>query len=93
MSSLNHNNKTNSTRCFFSPFQLNLQLKNEVTERSGKDCLQAEIFWDMPDFLLRLHRLSDLKLLSERTDPMVLDPEGRKIIPFAFIMHKIKHLV
>lgn len=50
MSSLSHNNKTNSTRHFFPPFQLNLQLKNEVTEHSGRDCLQAEIFEDVLDF-------------------------------------------
>lgn len=81
MSSLNHKNKTHSTRCFFLilPFQLNLQLKNEVIEHSGKDCLQAEIFWDTLDFLFSLHSLSDLKLLSERTYPTVIVPEGGKI--------------
>lgn len=53
MSSFNHKNKTNSTRgFFFSPFQQNLQLKNEVTEPSGKDGLQAETLGDMLDFPL-----------------------------------------
>lgn len=52
MSPLNFNSKTNFTRFFFSHlFQLNLQLKNEVIEHSGKDCLQAGIFGDTLDFL------------------------------------------
>lgn len=58
---------------FFHLFQLNLQLRNEVTEHSEKDCLQAGIFGDMLDFLSSLNSLSDLKLWSERTYPMVLD--------------------
>lgn len=78
----------------FSPtFQLNFQLKNEFVEHSGEDCWQAETFGDMLEFLFSLHSLPDLKLLSKRTYPMVLDPDGRSIIPFAFIMHKIKYLV
>lgn len=76
MCPLNCNNKTNSTHCFFHLFQLNLQLRNEVTEHSEKDCLQAGIFGDMLDFLSSLHSLSDLKLWSERTYPMVLDLVG-----------------
>lgn len=43
--------------------------------------------------LFSLNSLSDLKLLSERIYPGVLDPEGRNIIPFAFIKPEIKHLV
>lgn len=83
MSHLNCKHKTSSTRCFFLLFQPNLQLRNEVNEHSGKDCLQAGIFGDTLDFLFSLHSLSDLKLWSKRTYPMVLDPEGGKN-PFCF---------
>lgn len=78
MSLLECNNKTTSTHFFPHPFQLKLQLRIEVSEHSGKDCLQARIFGDMLDFLFSLQGLSDFKLWSKRTYPMVLDPKWGK---------------